>query len=135
AACSPATRAAAGRGHPTSTARAPEARPTPTQPASVAGSKSRSRGVELLGTLRAAKAGGVPASQQRTAYRNIVVRELGEEKARTLVQGLYKAPPERLGPEQLDALVSWGKQETFAEEVELVLAALRAAAPDQGTAD
>jgi hypothetical protein len=105
--------------------------PASPQRSSTAGGASRSRGVELLGALRAAKGGGVPSSQQRTAYRNIVAHELGDEKARTLVQGVYKAQPERLGPEQLDALVSWGKQETFAEEVELVLVALRRAATGQ----
>jgi hypothetical protein len=42
------------------------------------------------------------------------------------VAALYRVSPERLGPEQLDALVSWGKRDSFADEVELVLAELRA---------
>jgi hypothetical protein len=131
----PPTRALPAREHPSSVARAPEAPAASPHRSSAAGGASRSRGVELLGALRAAKGGGVPSSQQRTAYRNIVARELGEEKARTLVHGVYKVQPERLGPEQLEALVSWGKQETFAEEVELVLVALRRAATSQAPAN
>src|SRR5262249_38695758 len=123
-----------GRG-PRPPSRAPAAGPGPDNPAGAAGGASRSQAVVRIGALRAAKAGGVPSGQQRMAYRNIVARELGEEKARALAQGLFQAPPERLGPEQLDALVSWGKQDTFAEEVELVLAALRAERARAAAAD
>jgi hypothetical protein len=59
------------------------------------------------------------------AYRNIVVRELGDGDARALVQGIWHVTPDRLGGEQLDALVSWGKRDTFAEEAALVLAVLQ----------
>ncbi len=35
-------------------------------------------------------------------------------------------PPERIGPEQMAELLSWGKRDTFGDEVALVLAELRA---------
>jgi hypothetical protein len=81
---------------------------------------------ELVAQLRSVQAGGVPSSHQRTAFRNIVVEELGDEKAKALVAGLYRRTPERLGPEQIDALLSWGKRDTFADDAELALVALRA---------
>lgn len=75
--------------------------------------------------LRTVRGGGAPTTHQRSAYRNIVVNELGDE-ATALVRGIWRINPERLGPEQLDALISWGKADTFAEEAADVIAALRA---------
>ncbi|HEU5441691.1 MAG TPA: hypothetical protein VFU88_20580 [Ktedonobacterales bacterium] len=85
-----------------------------------------SRASRIIGGLRGMRAGGAPTTQQRTAYKNIVVAELGEPKVKSLIAGVWRTSPEKLGPEQLDALISWGKRDTFAEDVELVLAALRA---------
>lgn len=76
--------------------------------------------------MRSASPGGTASAQQRTAYRNIIVTELGEANARALIQGLWRVTPERLGPDQYDELISWGKQDTFADDVPLVLAALDA---------
>jgi len=86
----------------------------------------RARAMQIIGQLRQAAGGGTPTSQQRVAYRNIILRELGDQPARTLVQGLWRVGADKLGAEQLDALLSWGKQETFGEEADLVLRALRA---------
>ena len=86
----------------------------------------RAQLAELIAQLRSPQAGGVPSSHQRTAFRNIVVQELGDEKAKALVAGLYRVTPERLGPEQIDALLSWGKRDTFADDAERVLGSLRA---------
>lgn len=123
----PARRAASAR------AAAPAAPPITqpvAQPATAAGSitggEARSRAMQIVGQLRGARAGGTPSAQQRTAYRNVVTNELGEARARALAQGVYRVAPDRLGSEQYDALISWGKRDTFAEEVDTVLAALRA---------
>ncbi len=78
----------------------------------------------IIARLRTARGGGVPAQQQRTAYRNIVIAQLGEEMASALVRGVWRITPERLGPEQLDAINQWGKEDAFADEVVLALAAL-----------
>ncbi len=102
-----------------STAAPPAPEPErPGAPASAAG--------ELIARLRGAHAGGVMSGQQRTAYRNIVVNELGEARAAGLVRGLWNVTPERLGAEQADELLSWGKRDTFADEATQVLAELRA---------
>ena len=87
--------------------------------------EGRSLALQLLGQFRAVRGGGAPTGQQRMAYRNIIVHELGDGDARALVQGVWRITPERMGGEQLDALVSWGKRDTFAEEATLVLAVLQ----------
>ena len=79
-----------------------------------------------IAQLRTVRGGGAPTTHQRSAYRNVVVNELGEPEAVALVRGLWRVNPERLGPEQFDALISWGKRDTFAEEAADMLAALRA---------
>jgi hypothetical protein len=107
----------------------PPVRAAPASPAAPANSehdKDGAEAVRLITQLRSAQAGGVPSSYQRTAYRNLIVNQLGDEKAKAVVAALYRVSPERLGPEQLDTLVSWGKRDSFADEVELVLAELRA---------
>lgn len=94
--------------------------------ANVGVSGDQTRALQIVGQLRSARGGGAPTSYQRTAYRNVVVRELGEPEAAALVRGLWRTTPERLTAEQLDVLVSWGKQDTFSEEAAMVLTALRA---------
>ena len=124
---------------PTPLSLVPRSRPTApaaskgTAPGNTALSDEHARIAQLIGQLREAQTGGVPSSHQRSAYRNIVVRELGDEKAKALVAGLYRVTSERLGPEQLDALSSWGKRDTFADDADLVLATLRAERTAQRT--
>jgi hypothetical protein len=95
--------------------------------------EARGRALQIVGQMRKASGGGAATSMQKSAYRNIIQNELGEPDARALVQGLWKAPAERLGAEQLDALLNWGKRETFGEEAQLVLAALRAERASRGS--
>jgi hypothetical protein len=80
----------------------------------------------VIASLRAAHPGGQPTAQQRMAYRNIVVDQLGEAKANSVARAVWSLTPDKLGPEQYDALIRWGKQDTFAEEVEEALTLLRA---------
>jgi hypothetical protein len=83
-------------------------------------------GAAILARLREATGGGAASGHQRTAYGNIIVRELGEANAAALIRGVWRVPPERIGPEQMAELLSWGKRDTFGDEVALVLAELRA---------
>jgi hypothetical protein len=96
----------------------------PAEEPAATGQKSST--LELIGQLRATAKGSSPTSHQRTAYRNIILEELGEQPAKALVAGLWRVPAERLGSEQMDALLSWGKRDTFGAEASEVLAALRA---------
>jgi len=123
----PARRAAPARGAaPVAPAMTQPVKPPAAATGSIAGGAARSQAMQIVGQLRGARAGGTPSAQQRTAYQNVVTNELGEARARALAQGVYHVAPDRLGPEQYDALISWGKRDTFAEEVNAVLAALRA---------
>jgi len=103
---------------------APGARSRAAQPASA--EPPEPRAAKIIARLRAAHPGGVATAERQNAFANIIVAELGEPKATALVRGLWKLSPEKLGPEQLDALIRWGKGDTFSEEAEEVLAALRA---------
>jgi len=115
------------RATPATPARETAAAPTPPVAATPAPSgAARTQAMQLIGKLRAAT-GGAPASDyQLTAYHNIVENELGKPNATTLVRGLWRTTADRLSAGQLDALIRWGKEEVFAEEAALVLAALRA---------
>lgn len=114
------------RATPATPARETAAAPTPPASATPPTGAARTQAMQLIGRLRAAT-GGAPASDyQLTAYHNIVENELGKSNATTLVRGLWRTTADRLSAGQLDALIRWGKEEVFAEEAALVLAALRA---------
>jgi hypothetical protein len=89
---------------------------------------ARTQAMQLIGRLRATTGGGPASDYQRNAYRNIVENELGKTQATALVRGLWRTTADRLSAGQLDALIRWGKEEVFAEEAALALAALRAEA-------
>jgi hypothetical protein len=79
----------------------------------------------IISGLRALHPGGAITSDRQGAFTNVVVNQLGEPKVTALARGLWKLAPERVGSDQLEALIHWGKSETFSEEVEDVLATLR----------
>lgn len=96
----------------------------PAEPAASNG--ARTKATQLIGRLRAATGGSPANDYQRTAYRNIVEEELGKAQANALVRGLWRTTTDRLSGEQLDALIRWGKEDTFGEEAVQVIALLRA---------
>jgi hypothetical protein len=120
ASATPGRRAAASLPSPRGR-RTPEPEPEPEPP-----SAPQSGAAERIARMRAVHGGGVMSSQQRTAYRNIVVNELGEARAAGLLRGIWNVSVDRLGAEQADELLSWGKRDTFADEATQVLAELRA---------
>jgi hypothetical protein len=79
-----------------------------------------------IAALRVAHPGGEPTPHQRNAYKNIVIGQLGEAKATSVIRGVWDLTPDRLGPEHLDAFIRWGKEDDFAEEVDTALTILRA---------
>jgi hypothetical protein len=84
------------------------------------------RAREVIAALRAAHTGGQPSAQQRNAYANMVVGELGDAKTAGVIRAVWNLTPDKIGPEQYDELIRWGKLDTFADEVETVLNLLRA---------
>jgi hypothetical protein len=121
-ATSPARNTAATTREPAATPTSPAA----TTPAAATSGGARTQAMQLIGKLRAATSGAPASDYQLTAFRNIVENELGKANATALVRGLWRATADRLSAGQLDALIRWGKEEVFAEEAALVLAALRA---------
>jgi hypothetical protein len=87
---------------------------------------TRTRALQLIGSLRGAAGGGAASDYQRNAYRNIVENELGRAQAMALVRGLWRTTVDQLSASQLDALIRWGKQEVFGDEAPQVIAALKA---------
>jgi hypothetical protein len=95
-------------------------------PATPAADPATARAREVIATLRAAHPGGQAVAQQRMAYRNIVLGQLGEAKTASVVRAVWGITPDRLGPEQFDAFTRWGKEDAFVEEAEDALNLLRA---------
>jgi hypothetical protein len=102
--------------------------PEPARPAkgSAFTPAQKARARELVAGFRGIAAGGSAISSQHRAYANVVVSQLDDATAETLVRGLWGQPPDRLGTDQLAAIIHWGKQDEFAEEAPVVLALLRA---------
>lgn len=111
------------------TASTQSAAPTPGDAVAASGPLSlpqRARARDLMARLRATPAGGTPTRGQLTAYANIIVDQLGAATAAALVQGLWGTRVDRLGTDQLNALIQWGKDDEFAVEAPAVAAALQA---------
>jgi hypothetical protein len=87
------------------------------------------RSERMLAELRAAHGGGTASKHQRDAFANIVVGELSEKGATALTTAIWNIPPGKLGPEQLDALISWGKRDDFKPEAREVLIAAKRVGP------
>ncbi len=126
---------------PTTPAAAPAAAPAATSAPEPEPADAPTRA--MIATLRAAHAGGQPTEHQRTAFRHVIINQLGEtiadpetrtenekkaygeKKAASVARAVWELTVDRLGPDQLDALIRWGKADAFAEEVESVLELLR----------
>lgn len=86
------------------------------------------RAHELLEHFRGTTPGGAATPDQLKAYTNLIAGQLDATQAGTLVRGIWGVAPNRLGFDQLYALIQWGKEDAFAEEAPAVLAALKAEA-------
>ena len=95
--------------------------------------RQRAHAREVLAKLRAAPTGGAPSRMQLNAYANIVVDQLDAPTAEALVLGVWGAAPQRLGTDQLNALIQWGKEDGFAEEAPAGLALVRAERAERTT--
>jgi hypothetical protein len=92
------------------------------------------RGRELLEHFRGITPGSAATPDQIKAYTNLIVSQLDATQAGTLVRGIWGAAPNRLGFDQLYALIQWGKEDAFAAEAPAVLAAVKAEAASKGGA-
>jgi hypothetical protein len=86
----------------------------------------RSFAEETLSRLREARGASVASPTRLQALNNVVGEQLSREQLLDLVQGTWNsAALNKLKNEQVEALISWAKQDAFVEEAEVVLALLR----------
>jgi hypothetical protein len=100
--------------------------PMPAKTSGTLAAPEHARALQRIGQLRGAEHGSAATPYQRNAYKNLVLSQLSETEATTLVRGIWRLSPAQLSGDQLDALVRWAKEDTFAEDAQLVLAALQA---------
>jgi hypothetical protein len=79
------------------------------------------RATRMLGELRALNGVGAPSDHQHAAFKNVVVSELSERGVDALTRAVWNVAPDAMGPEQFDALISWGKRDHFKDEAREVL--------------
>ncbi len=85
--------------------------------------QEEARGKELLSDLRSVR-GNKPASDSRLGVlMNIVSSQISEDELQQLVRALWSVSYlKQLKVDQVEKLISWGKEDDFENEVQLVLA-------------
>jgi hypothetical protein len=80
---------------------------------------------EVLKKLQDAKGSSVASQERLKVLNNVIGGQISDEQLQQLMQGVWKVnSTKKLKNEQVEALVYWGKDDNFIEEVELVLALL-----------
>jgi|SRR5579863_1495469 len=80
---------------------------------------------EVLKRLREAQGSSVASPLRLNAMNNVIGGQISDEQLQQLIQGVWKVnSTKKLKNDQVEALVYWGKDDNFIEEVELVLALL-----------
>lgn len=80
---------------------------------------------EILKKLQDAKGSSVASQERLKVLNNVIGGQISDEQLQQLMQGVWKVnSTKKLKNEQVEALVYWGKDDNFIEEVELVLALL-----------
>jgi hypothetical protein len=96
--------------------------------------RRRGRARELVERFRAVSKTGTPQERQLSSYNHAVAGQIGAEDAAFLTRALFRTTPERTSRDQLQELISWSKEDAFADEAADVLALLRAARPTDAAA-
>ncbi len=80
---------------------------------------------EVLARLKEAKGSSAASPARLTAMNNVIGGQISDEQLQQLIQGVWGINSvKKLKNDQVEALVYWGKDDNFIEEVELVLALL-----------
>ncbi|MHB8598915.1 MAG: hypothetical protein ACYDER_19115 [Ktedonobacteraceae bacterium] len=80
---------------------------------------------EVLKRLKEAQGSSVASPTRLTVLNNVIGGQISDEQLQQLIQGVWKVnSTKKLKNDQVEALVYWGKDDNFIEEVELVLALL-----------
>jgi len=79
----------------------------------------------VLDRLKEARGSSAASPQRLNAMNNVIGGQISDEQLQKLIQGVWGVTSEKkLKNDQVEALVYWGKDDNFIEEVELVLALL-----------
>lgn len=79
----------------------------------------------VLSRLKEARGSTVASPSRLNAMNNVISGQISDEQLQKLIQGVWEVTSEKkLKNDQVEALVYWGKDDNFIEEVELVLAVL-----------
>ena len=80
---------------------------------------------EILNRLKDAKGSSAASPARLTAMNNVIGGQISDEQVQQLILGVWEINSvKKLKNDQVEALVYWGKDDNFIEEVELVLALL-----------
>ena len=80
---------------------------------------------EVLKRLQDAQGSSAASPTRLTVLNNVIGGQISDEQLQQLIQNVWKVnSTKKLKNEQVEALVYWGKDDNFIEEVELVLALL-----------
>ena len=78
------------------------------------------RAERIIAELRTAHPGGSPSADRRSAFKHAVIDQLTQKGVEGLTVGIWNLPAAQLGPEQIEALISWSKRDEFVEEARAV---------------
>jgi hypothetical protein len=107
------------------------AEPPAAPPAPAPVETASERAERIIAELRTALPGGSSSADRRSAFKHTVIEQLSEKGVEGLTAGIWNLTPAQIGPEQVEALISWSKRDEFVEEAREVYkvsqAALKAA--------
>lgn len=83
------------------------------------------RARDLVDELREARGSTVASAGRLQVLNNVLGEQISKEQLHTLIEGLWSVTIlKRLKVDQVEALISWGKEDNFGSEAEAVLAVL-----------
>ena len=84
--------------------------------------QERELGANVLGRLREAHGSSAASEARLKVLHNVTDSQISQEQLQQLVQGVWGiATPKKLKNDQVEALISWAKEDDFFSEAEIVL--------------
>ena len=88
-------------------------------------SQELARARDLVNSMREWRGPTTASAGRLQVLNNVVVSQISKEQLHTLIEGLWSVTQlKRLKVDQVEALISWGKEDNFVNEVEAVLSVL-----------
>ncbi len=87
--------------------------------------EERLKARDIISKLRGARGSSLANQARLTVLHNVAGSQISDEQLRQLLQGLWETTTEKkLKVDQVEALISWAKEDDFVSEVDAVLALL-----------